>query len=101
MWIRDAFCSRKHFHLSILISPSKDVLALTIILFGKRDNLGCIEKAVFFSHQHQLTIDFHLNMSGVKFCHLGDDQSAPQVRQTSRTSYLGYIIVGWEGLLER
>lgn len=97
VWIRDAVCSGKYFHLSILIYPFKDVLVLAIILFGKHDHLGCVEKAVFFSHQHQLITDFYLNMSGVKFCHLGDDQSVYAASPTDVKDLVPWVHPRWLG----
>ena len=71
--IRDACCSRKHFYLGLLFYQSKDVFALAVILVGKRDNLGCIEKAVFFSHHYCFVVEFHLNTASAKIRYLDKD----------------------------
>ena len=62
-----------HVNISVLLHSVKNDFTLIWVPFSKRYNLGYVEKAIYFSHQHLLIINFYLNISIVKFYYLSDN----------------------------
>ena len=71
--IRDAYYRWKDLDLGILLYPLQEVFAITGILVSKRQNLSCVEKAVFFSYKYNLIFNLDLNVSRVKIRYLDKD----------------------------
>ena len=81
--------------LVFLFYHPKDVFALAVILVSKRDKLGCIEKAVFFSHHYCFVVEFYLNTASAKIRYFDKDYLARVICLTglSRMVYFGFALV--------
>lgn len=60
-------CHRwKDLNLGLFLHEAQEVFAIAVILVGKRQDLGCVEKAVFFPYENNLVFNLQLDVSRVK-----------------------------------
>ena len=92
---RDAHRRRNFLDHSLFLHNPQDGHAIVAIRVGKRQDLSCVEKAVFFPHEHNFVINLYLYISPVKIRHLDKDQSACATCLTGslRMVYFGFTLV--------
>ncbi|KAF6238668.1 hypothetical protein HO173_003174 [Letharia columbiana] len=66
----------KDLDLDTLFHQLQEMFNITEILVSQCQYLTCVEKAVFFSHEHNFVINLYLYISPVIIRHLDKDQSA-------------------------
>ena len=92
---RDAYRRRNFLEHGLFLHKPQDGRAIVAIRVGKRQDLSCVEKAVFFSHKHNFVINLYLYISLVKIRHLDKDQSACATCLTGslKMVYFGFTLV--------
>ena len=92
---RDAYRRQNFLDHGLFLHKPQDVRAVPDIRVGKRQDLSCVEKAVFFSHEYNFVINLYLYISPVEIRHLDKDQSACATCLTGslRMVYFGFILV--------
>ena len=80
-------------HGLFLYKP-QDGSAIVNIRINERQDLSYVEKAVFFSHEHNFVINLNLYISPVKIRHLDKNQSACAIYLTGslRMIYFGFTL---------
>lgn len=69
-------CHRwKDLNLGLFLHEAQEVSTIAVIRVGKRQDLGCVEEAVFFSHENNLVFNLQLDVSRVKIRDLKKQQS--------------------------
>lgn len=64
--VRDICHRWKHLNLGLFLHKAQEVFAITSILVGKRQDLGCVEKTVFLSHENNLVVNLQLDVPCIK-----------------------------------
>ena len=60
-------CHRwKDLDLDLFLHDAKELFTITVILVGKRQDVGCVEKAVFLLTNNNLVVNLQLDVSCVK-----------------------------------
>lgn len=92
---RDAYHRRKSPDLGLFLHKPQYGPAIVAIRVGKRQDLSCVEKAVFFSHKHNFVINLYVYISRVKIRYLNKDQSVYITRLTGslRMVYFAFTLV--------
>lgn len=92
---RDAYRRRKFLDHGLFLHKRQDGPAIVAIRVGKRQDLSCVEEAVFFLHEHNFVINLYLYISPVKIRHLDKEQSACATCLTGslRMVYFGFTLV--------
>ena len=92
---RDAYRRQNFLDHGLFLHKPQDGPAIVVIRVGKRQNLSCVEKTAFFSHEHNFIINLYLYISPVKIRHLDKDQSACATCLTGslRMMYFGFTLV--------
>ncbi len=92
---RDAYRRRNFLDHGLFLHKPQNGPAIFAIRVGKRQDLSCVEKAAFFSHEHNFVINLYLYISPVKIRHLDRDQSACATYPTVslRMVYFGFTLV--------
>ena len=67
---RDAYRRRNLLDHGLFLHKPQNRRAIVAIRVGKHQDLSCVEKAVFFSHEHNFVINLYLYISPVKIRHL-------------------------------
>ena len=91
---RDAYQRRNLLDRGLFLHKPQDGSAIVDVHVGERQDLSCVEKAVFFSHEHNFVINLDLYISPVKIRHLDKDQSACATCLTGslRMVYFGFTL---------
>ncbi len=92
---RDVYRRRNSLDRGLFLHKHQDCLAIVNVRVGEYQNLSCVEKAVFFSHEHNFLINLYLYIFPVKICHLDKDQSACAtcLMGSLRLIYFGFTLV--------
>ena len=92
---RNAYRRRNFLEHGLFLYKSQDGRAIVAIRVSKRQDLSCVEKAVFFSHKHNFVINLYLYIYLVKIRHLDKDQSACATCLTGslKMVYFGFTLV--------
>lgn len=70
---RDVYRRRNFLDHGLFFHKFQDGSAIVIIRVDKRQDLNCVEKTVFFSHEHNFFVNLYLYISPVKIRYFDKD----------------------------